>query len=226
MTIRSATSTAAHAATLLERGNSAESAERSPFASVVGRHVPFYLAPPEELPFGTGTPGDDYVTIQWANPKSAHHGMYEVNFNGTITFLTPSELEATKFDLGAGNDVLVVADDVWANVTAYGGSGNDWMKGAAGDDRLYGGAGDDYINGGFGNNVLSGNDGNDKIQGDGTLFGGAGNDELRAWWGQADILMGGDGDDLLVGTDNSRYVGPTWADGGSGNNTIINCQEF
>ena len=224
MTTWSVTSTV-HAASLLERANSAERAELSPFASVVGRHVPFYLAPPEELPFGTGTPGDDYVTIQWADHLSAHRGMYEVNFNGKITFLTPSELEATKFDLGAGNDVIVCADDVWADVTAYGGSGNDWMHGAAGNDHLFGGAGDDDINGGFGNNVLNGGDGNDKIQGDGTLFGGKGNDELRAWWGQTDVLYGGDGDDLLVGT-TSRNVDPTWADGGSGNNTIINCQEF
>ena len=183
MTIRSATSTAAHAATLLELANSAESAERSHFASVVGRHVPFYLAPPEELPFGTGTPGDNYVTIQWADHLSAHRGMYEVNFNGKVTFLTPSELAATKFELGAGNDVIVCGDTVWADVTAYGGSGNDWMQGGAGNDHLFGGAGDDYINGQFGNNVLSGGDGNDKVQGDGTLFGGKGNDELRAWWG-------------------------------------------
>ena len=224
MTIRSATSTAAHAATLLERANSAESAERSPFASVVGRHVPFYLAPPEELPFGTGTPGDDYVTIQEADPLT-HRGMYEVNFNGKITFLTPEELEATQFRLGAGNDVIVCIGVVWADITAYGGSGNDYMKGSEGNDHLFGGGGDDYINGQFGNNELSGGDGNDKVEGDGTLFGGAGNDELRAWWSQTDILMGGAGDDLLVGTD-SKNVDPTWADGGSGNNTIINCQEF
>ena len=189
MTIGSIASTVAHAATLLASANSAQRAELSPFASVVGRHVPFFLAPPEELPFGTGTPGDDYVTIEWASPRSAHHDMYEVNFNGKITFLTPGELEATKFDLGAGNDVLIVADGVWANITAYGGSGNDWMKGAGGDDRLFGGAGDDLINGQFGNNVLDGGDGNDKVQGDGTLYGGKGNDELRAWWGQTDVLL-------------------------------------
>ncbi|MFL6663818.1 MAG: calcium-binding protein [Rhizobacter sp.] len=223
MTILSATSTM-HASSF-QRANSAESAELSPLASVVGRHVPFFLAPPEELPFGTGTPGDDHVTIQWADYRSAHHGMYEVNFNGKITFLTPAELEATRFDLGAGNDVFVCADDVWANITVYGGSGNDYLRGAEGNDHIFGGAGDDIIIGQFGNNVLSGGDGNDKIWGDGTLFGGKGNDELRALWGQADILMGGDGDDLLVGT-TSRNVDPTWADGGSGNDTIINCQEF
>ena len=223
MTISSVTSTV-HTASLFERANVAETAELSPFASVVGRHVPFYLAPPEELPFGTGTPGDDYVTIQWADPR-AHPGMYEVNFNGKITLLTPAQLEATKFDLGAGNDVLVAYDQLWVNITAYGGSGNDFIRGAQGDDHLYGGAGDDIIDGSFGNNVLSGGDGNDKLRGDGTLFGGKGNDELRALWGQTDVLYGGDGDDLLIGTD-STYVDPTWADGGSGNNTIINCQEF
>ena len=82
-------------------------------------------------------------------------------------------------------------------LTAYGGGGDDFIKGGSANDELYGGEGNDK---------LIGRKGHDR------LYGGAGDDILRGLAGR-DSLFGGDGDDKLVGG-----RGRDSFDGGTGNN--------
>ncbi len=100
---------------------------------------------------------------------------------------------------GGGNDVVVIAPNVTANVTIDGGDGNDLLVGGGGNDVLIGGSGSDFLYGGGGNDVLLGGVGNDQ------LFGGAGNDSLVGGEG-IDIVDGGAGRDLLIGGQGSDLL--------------------
>jgi Ca2+-binding RTX toxin-like protein len=77
--------------------------------------------------------------------------------------MTKAELEATDFQLGDGNDTLIVDADVEANITAHGGNGDDTMIGGKGNDRFDGGAGDDRLIGGAGRDTLVGGSGNNTV---------------------------------------------------------------
>ena len=106
----------------------------------------------------------------------------------------------------------------WA-VTLAGSEGNDLLTGTIGPDVILALGGDDTIDGlggndiicaGLGNDVVNGGTGNDKIYGEG------GNDVLNGDLGN-DTLKGGPGeDDLDGGLDNN-------CDGGTGNDTEVNC---
>jgi Ca2+-binding RTX toxin-like protein len=157
-----------------------------------------------------GTSGDDNVHISKAPGLLGALGLFEVNVNGNVQYMTRQQLENTDFQLGAGNDTLVVDSNVTADITAHGGSGNDVMIGGGGDDKLSGGSGrdviagrggNDCIDGGKGNDWLSGGAGNDKLyggNGNDTLLGGKGNDKLYGGNGN-DELRGGQGHDHLDG---------------------------
>ena len=105
---------------------------------------------------------------------------------------------------GAGQDVV------------RGGFGKDVMSGDLGNDRLYGEEDDDQLSGGDGDDVLEGGDGNDVLAGDGgadalygdrgvdQLDGGSGNDFMFAGHGIGDTLIGGAGDDEIVGSDDGK----------------------
>lgn len=105
---------------------------------------------------------------------------------------------------GAGQDVV------------RGGFGKDVMSGDLGNDRLYGEEDDDQLSGGDGDDVLEGGDGNDILAGDegadalygdrgvDQLDGGNGNDYLFAGHGIGDTLLGGPGDDEIVGSDDGK----------------------
>jgi len=105
----------------------------------------------------------------------------------------------------AGNDILI------------GGDGNDVVTGDAGDDRLQGGAGDDFLNGGAGADTAdySGNAavtvslalttaqdtlgaGVDTLTSVENLIGSSGDDRLTGN-AVANVIEGGDGDDVLNG---------------------------
>jgi Ca2+-binding RTX toxin-like protein len=75
----------------------------------------------------------------------------------------------------AGNDSIVVSDDVKQTSELYGGDGNDTLAGGGGDNILVGGDGNDLLSGGRGRNLM---------------IGGAGKDELRGGC-RGDILIGG-----------------------------------
>jgi Ca2+-binding RTX toxin-like protein len=119
-------------------------------------------------------------------------------------------------DLILGND----GDDILMGGSGQdvvrGGFGEDVMSGDLGNDRLYGEEDDDQLSGGDGDDVLEGGDGNDVLAGDGgadalygdrgvdQLDGGNGNDFLFAGHGIGDTLLGGAGDDEIVGSDDGK----------------------
>lgn len=123
----------------------------------------------QPLPASLGTSGDDIVHI-YVNPLL---NAYDVEVNGVVYVMSKEQLEATDFNLGAGDDRLIVDANVSANITAHGGSGDDTMIGGKGNDRFDGGSGDDTLLGGAGDDKLVGGSGND------TLVGGPGHDELN-----------------------------------------------
>lgn len=84
---------------------------------------------------------------------------------------------------GGGNDILTVLPGDQADVSIWGGSGKDILRG---------GFGSDYLSGGKNSDVIKGNDGNDVI------VGGGGSDKLVGGDGD-DFLMGGVGSDTLIG---------------------------
>jgi Ca2+-binding RTX toxin-like protein len=167
-------------------------------------------------------PGNDNVHISQAPGLLGALGLYEVNINGNVQYMTKQQLENTNFHLGAGNDTLVVDSNVKANIHADGGSGNDVLIGGNGNDVLSGGSGNDVIagrggndriDGGRGNDWLFGGNGNDVITGgpgNDHIYGGNGNDALFGGRGN-DVIDGGRGNDLLVGG-----AGLDWLNGGPG----------
>jgi Ca2+-binding RTX toxin-like protein len=121
----------------------------------------------------------------------------------------------------AGNDVVVGGIDTGSE-NLYGGEGNDTVIGAesSATERLsyFGDAGNDVLMGGIGQALdasssvslggtgFYGGEGNDTIAGGGVLSGGDGNDVLRVMGveqGTKTSLGGGDGKDVLIGSDKS-----------------------
>jgi len=121
-----------------------------------------------------------------------------------------------------GNDVITVDSAIKAQVTAFGGLGNDTITGGGGNDFLYGGGDIPQVKP---SKITIGvfplaNDGDDILKGGGgsdTLYGGTGNDHLYGQGG-LDYLFGQDGDDYLDGG-NDRAVDRLT--GGQGIDTFI-----
>jgi Ca2+-binding RTX toxin-like protein len=157
--------------------------------------------PPSTPPTNTvnGTSGDDFVHISKADGLLGALGLYEVNVNGNTQLMTKQQLENTQFNLGAGNDVLLVDENVKAGINANGGSGNDVMIGGNGNDNFKGGSGDDVMLGRGGNDKMDGGKGND------ILFGGKGDDCIRGGKGN-DFIDGGQGNDDLRGGHGNDYI--------------------
>jgi Ca2+-binding RTX toxin-like protein len=157
-----------------------------------------------------GTSGDDNVHISKAPGLLGALGLFEVNVNGNVQYMTQQQLEHTKFELGAGNDTLVVDSNVKADITANGGAGNDVMIGGGGDDKLSGGNGDDIIFGRGGNDCINGGNGNDWLfggRGDDKINGNNGNDKLYGGRGDDDLHGGRGSDDLHGGPGNDKLDG-------------------
>ncbi len=142
---------------------------------------------------------------------------------------------------GAGNDTLIGGT---ANDLLQGGDGNDALSGGTGNDRLEGQNNNDMLTGGAGNDVLLGGDGSDRIIESGNLnftltdvmligigigsdslssiesghlTGGAGSNVLDAsgFTLGGVTLLGGAGNDTLVGTDQADSL-----HGGAGNDSL------
>jgi Ca2+-binding RTX toxin-like protein len=160
-----------------------------------------------------GTSGNDVVHISRAGGLAGLMGLYAVNVNGHTQYMTKQQLENTQFNLGAGNDVLVVDGDVGVGIHADGGSGNDVMIGGGGNDHFQGGSGNDVIAGRGGNDCIDGGRGND------VLLGGRGNDHIRGGRGN-DYIDGGSGNDVLRGGRGNDHIeggrGNDWISGGPG----------
>jgi hypothetical protein len=154
--------------------------------SVIGTRPPEPTVPPfsndpPPSPFtGQGTSGDDVVHIRkYSDPTGM--SLYDVEINGQHHIVSKEQLESTVFDLGDGDDKLIVDPDVDANITARGGRGDDEMIGGKGNDNFDGGPGDDVLIGGAGNDSLWGRGGSDYLRGDGgrdSLDGGTGYNTL------------------------------------------------
>lgn len=137
---------------------------------------------------------------------------------------------------------------------------NDYLDGGSGDDLIYGMAGSDELHGGDGNDILMG-DVDDSLfgvriepganlqlvdflgqYGDDYLDGGAGNDKLSDLTAGSDVLIGGEGDDILENVErapghvgNINYysgslsgdeVFNNYLDGGSGNDRLRSVNNY
>jgi Ca2+-binding RTX toxin-like protein len=117
-----------------------------------------------------------------------------------------NDLNADYVEIETGdNDDFVTLTSVSNDVT---------VKLNGGDDAIKSGSGDDIIDGGAGVDLIEGN---------------AGNDRLTAGSGIGDWLLGGPGDDVLIGSDDGADSDPDFTDsvrfgdlldGGPGNNRI------
>ena len=165
-----------------------------------------------------------------------------IGFGGDDIFTNDTAIESLLLGSG-GNDTLIGGS---GNDVINGGSGNDQIQGNDGIDRILGGAGDDTISGnngddsiigGNGLNVILGGNGDDFIfggndvddidGGDGIdqIFGLAGDDILKSGnggvvgspgIGQADLILGHDGNDQYIGGDGLNVF---W--GGNGDDVFI-----
>lgn len=139
--------------------------------------------------------------------------------NGSVTQI--------RVDGGAGDDIIVILDEVMQRARIDGGDGNDYLQagggdtridGGDGDDEIYGGSGNDRIYGGSGINLIFGGPGND------TIVGGRDNDEIYGEDGN-DRLLGRDGGDVLDGGSGRDRIrggrGDDLLDGGAGSDRLL-----
>ncbi|MCG7494800.1 calcium-binding protein [Thalassobius sp. Cn5-15] len=148
-----------------------------------------------------GTQDDDAVDAGAGDDQVQGHGGDDLIQGGSGNDV---------LDGGTGNDSLVGdrGEDTLQGGEGHdvlqGGDGSDLLSGGDQNDSLYGSAGADTLIGGAGLDLLNGGGGDDILRGDfgDTLIGGGGDDQLlvggEADSGQAGVLRGGNGDDLLV----------------------------
>lgn len=116
---------------------------------------------------------------------------------------------------GSGDDLI---RGNGASNALRGGGGNDLLQGLGGADKLQGGAGNDTLLGHRGADMLRGQQGNDRLagqSGDDHLYGQRGRDRLQGHAGD-DVLFGGGRRDTLNGG-----AGQDTLDGGAGNDRLL-----
>jgi Ca2+-binding RTX toxin-like protein len=110
------------------------------------------------------------------------------------------------------NDVINILDgfhDPFLSYEVHGLQGNDLIIGGFGDDSLYGDQGNDTLMGLYGSNILDGGSGDDQLFGFSTSFGTPTNPFViqdSSFVNAPNILFGGDGSDILVGSVGIFYV--------------------
>ncbi|MCR5662411.1 MAG: hypothetical protein K6G50_09840 [bacterium] len=170
----------------------------------------------------SGTDGSDEIRI--ANGKE---GGLEVTVNGEVHSFDAEAAKKLVINGGDGDDTIIAADDVKAQLFITGGAGND---------LIVGGAGNDFIIDSSGRNIIDGKAGNDSIISSGLdlpkgsaegsiLLGGDGNDYIEGGTG-ADIIDGGAGNNVIYGLDGDDFItagnGRNYIDGGRGDDNINN----
>jgi Ca2+-binding RTX toxin-like protein len=116
---------------------------------------------------------------------------------------------AGTFDMGEGDEKVLVFSHTLGLTTVRGNGGVDWLEGEASTpERFEGGAGADHLEGGWGDDVIVGGSGQDTILGDSDeaycgTFGGnctvpQGNDVIEARDGEVDLIDCGVGTDRAV----------------------------
>ncbi|MEE4154010.1 MAG: calcium-binding protein [Erythrobacter sp.] len=128
-----------------------------------------------------------------------------------ITGLREGELWVAV-DAGAGDDLLVGTPDLDlliggpGNDTLSGGDGDDWLFGDEGDDILFAGSATpgtfryDNLHGGAGNDILTVGPVAPGARAFVTMNGGDGDDVLDARLADLFALIGGEGNDILIGS--------------------------
>ena len=191
------------------------------------RNVPAILfSPASGVIEINGTASDNLAEVRYQDKGTLTRWDDEI----VVTQRTGPALESRRFaavrnvsGLPVSNDFTVIyrgyaGNDSFANFTslssnAFGGAGQDVLRGGTSRDTLRGQAGNDTLVGGGGNDVLRGGAGNDQLYGQAgndLLHGGTGNDSLFGGAGNDD-LIGGYGTDYLYGSvDNDRLVGSDW----------------
>lgn len=122
-----------------------------------GREATLKKGADGEHVFGTGC-GDDDVSV-----RKVGCNRYEVTVNGETWYLTREQLENAKFDLGSGNDRMVIDDSVDVPLQVEGGDGDDTIINRADGIDIRGGDGDDTIISQGNRNTIRGGRGNDRI---------------------------------------------------------------
>lgn len=121
---------------------------------------------------------------------------------------------------GIDNDTLFGGhgiDMIW------GGDGDDTIQAGPGNDFLYGGRGNDLITEGLGNNTISAGRGHDAVyalSGINIIHGGPDSDLLFGGF-QADFIDGGDGNDVLRGDAHGFLGGADTLIGGLGDDLLM-----
>lgn len=137
-----------------------------------------------------------------------------VDNNVTISVVVDGGKGNDDIRLGSGNDVVLSGK---GNDRVMGGDGDDYLFGDGGNDFLFGGSGVDVISGGKGNDLISGDDDGDFLSGD------AGHDEIYAGLGD-DLVEGGAGKDLIEGGEGidelMGYAGADYIYGDEGDDLI------
>jgi len=174
---------------------------------------------------------------------------YEYTDAGVLVGITRIDARDYGFSsILAGNDVMYGSpgadpqlDGQAGNDSIQGFGGNDGLYGGVGDDSLFGGTGDDHLIGGPGANWLQGDDGNDTIKHDShasdflgrdVMLGGNGNDVLDASTNTnpslTSVLIGGSGADSVIGGAGNDWVEGGFFDnqndtvsGSGGNDTVV-----
>ena len=179
--------------------------------------------------FGRGDEGDDVIIVSAGGSTLDGGPGRDVirDGDGNATVFDEDAAEHDDLDLGGGTDTISyiqrtdavgvdlaedrggaggIEDRLMGIEDAYGGGGDDLIRGDDEVNRLGGGGGD--------RDVVLGLGGDDVVSGGGRLDGGAGNDDVRAGSGD-DVADGGPGDDHIDGG-----AGPDALFGGDGADQI------
>ncbi|HWL98556.1 MAG TPA: calcium-binding protein [Nocardioidaceae bacterium] len=134
--------------------------------------------------------GDTFLVADTNDNGRLNADDFTVEFRGLHDF-TPEDFDNTDFIIaGTNGDDVITGTEEGDRIFAAG--GNDSVTALGGDDEVHGGTGDDFLDGGPG--------------GFDNLFGEEGNDELTlATSDNGGVAEGGDGDDLLFGSDTSSF---------------------
>ncbi len=167
-------------------------------------------------------------------------GSIVVSVNGEEYSYTRKEAATLIIDAGAGNDNVVVDEDVHMDLNITGGAGNDNLQGGSGDDIIVDNLDSNVLDGGAGEDILVANGNSSKslfskvwdyALGDKSAFdtpvnvinGGDGNDYIEGGKGN-DVINGGAGDDYIYGLNGDDTIsggdGHDYIDGGKGNDVI------
>jgi hypothetical protein len=149
-------------------------------------------------------------------------------------FCPQSAADRIVFDVGAGDDEVLITPSLPSLTTLIGSRGNDFFTGGARFTVMYGGPANDYLRAVGSGAFLHGESGDDVIVGTnrgvaGTvvneLHGGGGNDTITArgladawidgFFGD-DHIAGGAGNDILAGLDGNDFI-----TGGIGNDSLF-----